>query len=75
MGLLLIVLVFYLIYVVLYIGCLTFYVDKIFVATVVKYVRSVSGIFEFCLIFRGVVLSVGALYGVSGLCLIFWGFV
>ena len=57
------------------IGSLIFYVKLIFVATLVESFVYLSNILWFCLIFRGFVLSVGALYGVLGLCIVRRGFV
>ena len=56
------------IYVVFNNRCLILYAELILVATLVKYFEGLSNIFGFCLIFRGLVKSVG-------LCKVCWGFV
>ena len=72
--LLLILIHLLLIIVVFNIGYLIFYVKSIFVATLVKYVESLSNLLCLCIVFRGLcvvfwgfVLSVGALYRLVGL--------
>ena len=57
------------------IGYLILYVTSIVVATLIKYFRSLSDMFGFCQIFRGFVLSVGALLCLLGLCIVCRGFV
>ena len=51
------------------------YAELRFVATLVECFRSLFDIFKCCLFFGGFVLSVGALYCLSGLCIVCWGFV
>ena len=50
------------------------HVELIFVATLVKYFKSLFNMLGFCLIFYVFVLSVGALYCLSGLCIVCWGY-
>ena len=70
------------------IGYLLFYVELIFVATLVWYFGFLSKIFEFrmfskvlynvlgqCIVFCGFVESVGASYSLLGLCIVRRGFV
>ena len=63
------------------IKCLIFGVKILCVATLVEYVRYLSNIYcflfniqGFSIVFRGFVKSVGALYSLSGLCKVLWGF-